>query len=387
MITESTIERNLDVCGGMLQVSSMFRKSVFISHSSKNKEIAEQLCVFLTRLGVNENRVFCSSIIGQGINNGEKLNEAIAMALQKSKLLIYLLSHDFISSSYCMEELGVGWHLQQINNATCFYFVLPDIELSDLHGFVNSKIDKFSFLGREHQGDLGLFAENICSELHLKELRHSTQSNLENSFLSAIQSELDKLIDQKRERIEAEEERNSQIDNLRQEISERDQRIETQRSIIEDNSKRNEKEKLRNELMLIERRFVYLGWSGGIRKDIYNALSKGFWFDMVNRYIELQELLEIGASNSDMEMLLCTIYAADNQMGKAYAHLKKHVELSDSSIYMIHFENFLPFYSGSMQEIIEILENKTKKEKDGIVRDSYVETTEELRKREATISQ
>ena len=37
------------------------KKNIFISHSSENKEIAEQLCAFITRLGVCENRIFCSS--------------------------------------------------------------------------------------------------------------------------------------------------------------------------------------------------------------------------------------------------------------------------------------------------------------------------------------
>ena len=139
----------------------MFKRNVFISHSSNNREIAEQICAFLVRLGIDEDKVFCSSVIGQGINNGEKLNEAIATAIRKSKLIIFLLSYDFINSSYCVEELGVGWYLEHTNKAKCFYFVMPDIELSDLHGFVNSRIHKFSFLSREHQEDLSLFAENI----------------------------------------------------------------------------------------------------------------------------------------------------------------------------------------------------------------------------------
>ena len=89
------------------------KKNIFISHSSKNKEIAEQLCAYFSRYGLDNKRVFCSSIIGQGVSNGEKLNEAIGAAISKSHLLIYLLSKDFIDSSYCMEELGGGWYMSQ----------------------------------------------------------------------------------------------------------------------------------------------------------------------------------------------------------------------------------------------------------------------------------
>ena len=43
----------------------MFQKKyIFISHSSENKEIAEQICSFLSNLGINGNHIFCSSIVG-----------------------------------------------------------------------------------------------------------------------------------------------------------------------------------------------------------------------------------------------------------------------------------------------------------------------------------
>ena len=152
------------------------KKNIFISHSSENKEIAEQLCAFITRLGIRENRIFCSSIIGQGVNNGEKLNDAITKSIHCSKVIVYVISRDFLLSSYCMEELGIGWYLSQLKKASCFYLILPDIDLSDLKGFVNSKVDKFSFLDEEHSGNLGLFAENLCENLKIKLPKHSIWS-------------------------------------------------------------------------------------------------------------------------------------------------------------------------------------------------------------------
>ena len=164
------------------------KKNIFISHSSANKEIAEQLCSFMVRLGIKEERMFCSSIIGQGVNNGEKLNDAIGKAIGRSKLLVYILSRDFLESSYCMEELGVGWYLAQQKKVSCFYLIVPDIDLSDLKGFVNSKIDKFSFIDENHKGDLGLFAENICKVLKIKLPKHSVLVNIESTFFSATKS-------------------------------------------------------------------------------------------------------------------------------------------------------------------------------------------------------
>ena len=114
------------------------KKNIFISHSSENKEIAEQLCAFITRLGIKESRIFCSSIVGQGVKNGEKLNDAISVSINKSQVIVYIISRDFIESSYCMEELGIGWYLSQFKKVSCFYLILPVIDLSVLKGFVNS---------------------------------------------------------------------------------------------------------------------------------------------------------------------------------------------------------------------------------------------------------
>ena len=68
----------------------LFNKNIFISHSSVNKEIAEHLSAYLIRVGVKEPNIFCSSIIGQGVANGEKLNATIGKAIKKSKLIIFL---------------------------------------------------------------------------------------------------------------------------------------------------------------------------------------------------------------------------------------------------------------------------------------------------------
>ncbi len=53
------------------------KPTVFISHSSDNSEIAEQLTSLLRNIGISNDQIFCSSVLGQGVNNGEKLNDII----------------------------------------------------------------------------------------------------------------------------------------------------------------------------------------------------------------------------------------------------------------------------------------------------------------------
>lgn len=55
-------------------------KKLFISHSSKNKVIANQLISYLERLGLEHKNMFCSSSISQGAKNGEDLNSRIGKA-------------------------------------------------------------------------------------------------------------------------------------------------------------------------------------------------------------------------------------------------------------------------------------------------------------------
>lgn len=84
-------------------------KKLFISHSSKNKVIANHFISYLEHIGLKRNNVFCSSSISQGAKNGEELNSRIDKAIKDSYLIIYLISRDFLKSSYCIEELWVGW--------------------------------------------------------------------------------------------------------------------------------------------------------------------------------------------------------------------------------------------------------------------------------------
>ena len=130
---------------------------------------------------------------------------------------------------------------------------------------------------------------------------------------------------------------------------------------------------------------MYLGFRNGISRQQYHSFSKQFWFDLVNRYEELMDELHLQARHDSMELLLACIYAAENLEEKAYLHLKNYVSLEDSLIGYNDLSNFLEGYKGSMKEVIDILEDKIKKEKEGIVKDSYIELKRDLEKREEMI--
>ena len=344
----------------------LFCRNVFISHSSENKEIAEQLSAYIERLGVRSDNIFCSSVISQGVNNGEKLGTAISEAISKSKVLIFLLSNDFIHSTYCMQELGVGWHLSEEGKAKCFCLVLPDITLAEVKGFVNSKIFKFTFIDGTHRSEL---------------------SHYENIFYSAIDSMLATLIEKKTKKEMEEKAKDSLVSSLEEKLSTKNAAINKLKERLESTIRDQKEELLFCELKTIEKRFIYLGFRRSISREQYHSFSKQFWFDLVNRYEELMDELHLQAQDKSMELLLACIYAAENMEEKAYLHLKNYVSLEDSLIYYNDLSNFFEGYNGSMREVIDILENKIKKEKEGIVKDSYIELKRDLEKREEMIRQ
>jgi len=350
------------------------KTNVFISHSSVNKEIAEQLCVFLTQIGVKQKHVFCSSIIGNGVDNGEKLGDAIRKAIGKSSLLIFLLSSDLIRSSYCMEELGIGWYLSQQKEAKCYYLILPDLELAELQGFVNSKIDKFTFINDSKRDELNLFAENICTALDLKPPKPSAISHYESVFYSAVKYKLDCLVDEKNMRLEDEQAAERIIER-------QNKNIEHLENALRNATQEDEIKNKQIELKTIHYLFFGLGVTGGLSKEAYGAISKLFWFDMAQSYENLMKDLDLEPDSADMELLLASIYSNAGIDEQALEHLQNFVKLQESTIYTWHFENTLNNYHGSLQEIIQLLREKAATTKDIPLKQSYLETAAGLEKK------
>ena len=365
-----------------------FNKNVFISHSSANKEIAEHLSAYLIRIGVNEKNIFCSSIIGQGVANGEKLNDAIEKAIRKSKLIVFLLSRDFLDSSYCMEELGAGWYLNQHQGAICFYLVLPDMELSDLSGFVNSKVDKFSFIDPEQKEELECFGLEASKNLGLKKPEHQTLVNARKTFFSAIEKHLGDLISRTESKKLEEEAKQNEISNLKAKIEQQEEIIAKCRQEKQIEFEKIEKDKRKVIYHTISKRFFILGLTNGISREQFEALDKQFWFDMLNEYVELEKEFEVSnksISDEFMQILLASIYSHQGYLNDAYQRMLKFIESTQSSMYPTFFNNISLAETNYADEAIELLKNKLQDCPIGIVRDSYQETLEFFKERKSEL--
>lgn len=94
---------------GVSQLVGMSKK-IFISHAAKDQKLADALVDLLqTGVNVSANDVFCSSLEGLGIPPGKDFIEHIKAQIQQPKVVIALLSQNYLSSQFCMCELGATW--------------------------------------------------------------------------------------------------------------------------------------------------------------------------------------------------------------------------------------------------------------------------------------
>lgn len=165
--------------------------SVFISHSSKDIEFILQLNDFLYGLGIPKDKIFCSSIEGQGVKQGNRIEDTVKMHLSKSAIIIYVLSRNFLESQACMQELGVGW----MSNDTkkCFYFKLNDITMDEIKGFLNTSY-KFTMITQE---SLSEFIDDFCEVAGLAAIKSSETIKLIKSLMSKSSVFLEKIVDEK----------------------------------------------------------------------------------------------------------------------------------------------------------------------------------------------
>lgn len=88
----------------------MSETEVFISHSTKDKEIAELYQQLLTSTDAYVRQgIFLSSDNNSSIQGGDDISETISKSLKSAHIIIYLLTENFFDSIFCISELGAGW--------------------------------------------------------------------------------------------------------------------------------------------------------------------------------------------------------------------------------------------------------------------------------------
>lgn len=105
---------------------------IFISHSSQDSDIVEELIEMLEAMGLAPKKIFCTSFEGYGIKLGEDFLESIKEELTSNTLVIFVLSKNFYKSPVSLCEMGAAWVMAKEHIPV----LVPPLEHSDVKGVI-----------------------------------------------------------------------------------------------------------------------------------------------------------------------------------------------------------------------------------------------------------
>lgn len=135
----SAIQSIVD-CIVALEESTIEKKKIFISHSSKDVGIIEDFVDHILGLGIgiNADDIFCSSIEGMDIRNGGELRRHIQYNIRDADFSYLMISDNYKNSDVCLNEMGAVWAY----DSNVRIYMLP-----------NTTIDAIGWLCNVRKGD------------------------------------------------------------------------------------------------------------------------------------------------------------------------------------------------------------------------------------------
>lgn len=110
---------------------------LFISHASADEYIVTGLVEMLRTIGFNKKNLFCSSVPGYDIPEGEDIYDFLLGKLTNYELfVIFVLSESYYKSAACLNEMGAAWVLKA-NYST---LTLPGFNIPEIRGAVNPRM-------------------------------------------------------------------------------------------------------------------------------------------------------------------------------------------------------------------------------------------------------
>ena len=129
---EELAKKNKQKAEEFLEDTKM-KDTIFISHRSTDKEIADMLVDFFAGTGIAKEKEFCSSLPGNDVQ--ERISDEVKTALKRSAINISILSKDYYQSAYCLNEAGILWY----DDTPVIPIALPEINQNNMYGFLNSE--------------------------------------------------------------------------------------------------------------------------------------------------------------------------------------------------------------------------------------------------------
>ena len=153
-------------------------EKIFISHSSLDEEYAKAFVRLLTDMKVPEDKIFCSSVKGYGIELGEDFLEYIRKTLDDNVLVLFLLSESFYHSKISLCEMGATWVKTNIHIPV----IIPPFTFEDIEGVIIGK----QGLEINNKGDINELKIKISKLLNLESLNPNIWESRRDEFLDKV---------------------------------------------------------------------------------------------------------------------------------------------------------------------------------------------------------
>ena len=105
-------------------------KRIFISHSSKDKDVMEKFTDYILQLGIglSHEDIFCTSIEEMGIRNGEDIRRHVKDNVQGADFSFLMISKNYKESEICLNEMGAVW----ATDNRVRYYLLPNVDFKEI---------------------------------------------------------------------------------------------------------------------------------------------------------------------------------------------------------------------------------------------------------------
>lgn len=102
---------------------------IFISHSSKDKELVLMFVDLLTQgFHIDYDEIFCTSM-DNALRVGEDFIKSIKENLHDSEIVLFLVTQNYIDSKFCIMEMGAAWAFKD----NIFPIIVPPLDYNILN--------------------------------------------------------------------------------------------------------------------------------------------------------------------------------------------------------------------------------------------------------------
>lgn len=160
--------------------NEVIEDKIFVSHSSKNKEIVNKFCDLILHngLNVNPNRIFNTSMEGSKPKTGEDFRNRIKNELKNAKVVLQFISKDYKKSEVCLNEMGAAWILS--NNVKPLIVEKDEYEV----GFIHSTTQQVQL---QNEADIIRLADELVEEKIVEHYKGGRLNQKVREFISFIE--------------------------------------------------------------------------------------------------------------------------------------------------------------------------------------------------------